>query len=146
MSRPLSFGARVESALQEAAGSNFAYLEQLRAKYRHGVVAKRLSPDEALNYTLSLTASANYPDLIPPVPEQADLYDQEHYTSPEHALLAMAEYTGLGYEALPALRAAWRRGVQDPSGPQPFYRASLLAEQLYDSIDGDLLPKVRISL
>ena len=50
----------------------------------------------------------------------------------------MAEYSGLGYEIIPALRAAWLRGVD--SADDPFARASDLAIMQYDSRDSDLLP------
>ena len=51
----------------------------------------------------------------------------------------MTEYAGLGYEALPVFRAAWKRGVTE--NEDPFARASDLAINLYDSKDADLLPK-----
>lgn len=65
----------------------------------------------------------------------------DEYGSPEHAIHAMAEYSSLGYEAIPALRGAWLRGVRD--GDIPFERAYTLATKLYDSKDADLLPKKR---
>lgn len=65
----------------------------------------------------------------------------DEYGSPEHAIHAMAEYSSLGYEAIPALRGAWLRGVRD--GDIPFERAYTLATKLYESKDADLLPKKR---
>ena len=65
----------------------------------------------------------------------------DEYGSPEHAIHAMAEYSSLGYEAVPALRGAWLRGVRD--GDIPFERAYTLATKLYESKDADLLPKKR---
>lgn len=65
----------------------------------------------------------------------------EEYGSPEHAIYSMAEYSGLGYEIIPALRGAWLRGVRD--GDTPFNRAYDLATKLYTSKDADLLPKKR---
>jgi hypothetical protein len=53
----------------------------------------------------------------------------------------MAEYSGLGYDVIPALRGAWLRGVRD--GEVPFNRAYELATKLYDSKDADLLPRKR---
>jgi hypothetical protein len=47
----------------------------------------------------------------------------------------------LGYEAIPALRGAWLRGVRD--GDIPFERAYALATKLYESKDADLLPRKR---
>jgi len=68
-----------------------------------------------------------------------DLLTEEDYSSPEEAILAMAEYSGFGYEAEHAVRAAWLRGVRN--GDSPFKRASLLASLGYESLDADLLPK-----
>ena len=65
------------------------------------------------------------------------------YGSPEHAIYSMAEYSGLGYEVIPALRGAWLRGVRD--GDVPFNRAYELATKLYESKDADLLPKKKKS-
>jgi starvation-inducible DNA-binding protein len=69
------------------------------------------------------------------------LKSADEYGSPEHAIYSMAEYSGLGYEAIPALRGAWLRGVRD--GDVPFERAYTLATKLYESKDADLLPKKR---
>jgi hypothetical protein len=68
-----------------------------------------------------------------------DLKSELDYESPEHALIAFAELSGQGYEIIPALRAAWLRGVRD--NESPFERAMVLASALYDSKDADLLPK-----
>ena len=67
-----------------------------------------------------------------------DLLAEEDYSSPEEAILAMAEYSGFGYEAEHAVRASWLRAVRN--GENPFKRASLLASLGYESLDGDLLP------
>jgi hypothetical protein len=67
-----------------------------------------------------------------------ELKDESEYENPEEALLAFAEYSGLGYESIPTFRAAWRRGVN--AGESPFDRAANLAIDLYDSEDADLLP------
>jgi hypothetical protein len=67
-----------------------------------------------------------------------DLLAEEDYSSPEEAILAMAEYSGFGYEAEHAVRASWLRGVRN--GENPFKRASLLASLGYESLDADLLP------
>ena len=69
------------------------------------------------------------------------LKSADEYGSPEHAIYSMAEYSGLGYEAIPALRGAWLRAVRD--GEIPFERAYTLATKLYESKDADLLPKKR---
>ena len=67
------------------------------------------------------------------------LKSADEYGSPEHAMFSMAEYSGLGYEVIPALRGAWLRGVRD--GDVPFQRAYELATKLYNSQDADLLPR-----
>ena len=70
---------------------------------------------------------------------QVALKSADEYGSPEHAIFSMAEYSGMGYEVIPALRGAWLRGVRD--GDIPFERAYELATKLYTSKDADLLPK-----
>ena len=72
---------------------------------------------------------------------QVALKSADEYGSPEHAIYSMAEYSGMGYEVIPALRGAWLRGVRD--GDVPFERAYELATKLYTSKDADLLPKKR---
>jgi starvation-inducible DNA-binding protein len=72
---------------------------------------------------------------------QVALKSADEYGSPEHAIFSMAEYSGLGYDVIPALRGAWLRGVRD--GDVPFNRAYELATKLYGSKDADLLPKKR---
>lgn len=68
-----------------------------------------------------------------------ELLDEIEYATSEHAIVAMAEYSGLGYEIVPALKSAWIRGVE--SDEDPFSRAKELAVDLYDSRDADLLPR-----
>lgn len=83
----------------------------------------------------SIVASANeYDDVL-----TVTLKNEEDYLTKEHALLALAEYSGLGYEIIPALRTSWLRAVA--SGENPFERATILASALYESKDADLLPK-----
>ena len=68
-----------------------------------------------------------------------ELGDESDYESTEDAILALTEYSGLGYEAEFAFRASWLRAVKN--GENPFHRASLLAELGHRSLDADLLPK-----
>jgi hypothetical protein len=63
----------------------------------------------------------------------------EEYESPEEAIFALTEYSGLGYELEPAVRASWLRGVRN--GENPFKRASMFVTMTHDSLDADLLPK-----
>jgi hypothetical protein len=82
----------------------------------------------------SIVASADFMDDL-----TIALKVEHEYESPEHAIIAMAELSGQGYEMIPALRAAWLRGVKN--NESPFDRAVVLASALYDSQDADLLPK-----
>jgi hypothetical protein len=139
MRRPLSFSPEIESVLREYAYSE-ENLADLRAAYRHGVFANKLTPREAVMYALNLTASAGPLTIKPqPVPEEVELMNKEDYASPEHAIFSLSELSGMGHEIIPALRAAWKRGVDNP-GIDPFYRAASLAINQYDSQDADLLP------
>lgn len=67
------------------------------------------------------------------------LKDEDEYASPEEAIFSLTEFSGLGYEAEPAIRAAWIRGVN--AGESPYQRALNVAEYAYESRDADLLPK-----
>lgn len=67
------------------------------------------------------------------------ILSEDEYQSPEHAIVAMAEYSGLGYEVIPALKATWLRAVNDRE--DPFERTLTLATTLYNSPDADLLPR-----
>jgi starvation-inducible DNA-binding protein len=70
------------------------------------------------------------------------LKDEKEYESTEDALIAMAEYSGLSYQVIPALAAAWSRGVKD--NENPFERAKNLSVSLYNSKDADLLPRRKV--
>lgn len=67
------------------------------------------------------------------------LLPETEYTSKEQAIFALAEYSGVGYEIIPALSAAWTRG--ELANESPFDRAKELAISLHDSRDAELLPK-----
>lgn len=68
-----------------------------------------------------------------------EILDEKEYESPEHAVVSLVEYSGIGYEALPAFKAAWLRAVKDEESP--FERVKELAISLYESKDADLLPR-----
>lgn len=70
------------------------------------------------------------------------LKNEKEYSSPDEALVAMAEYSGLSYAVIPALKAAWTRGVKD--NENPFERAKNLSVSLYNSKDADLLPRRKV--
>lgn len=82
------------------------------------------SSGEARNYSSELTVS---------------LLTEDEYESQEELVFALAEMSGLGYETIPAIRAAWVRAANN--NENPFERAAVLASALYDSQDADLLPK-----
>jgi hypothetical protein len=65
--------------------------------------------------------------------------DEDDYETSEQAIHTLAELSGLGYEIIPAIRAAWMRGIQN--NENPYERAAVLASALYNSPDADLLPK-----
>lgn len=67
------------------------------------------------------------------------LKPETEYANVDEAILAFAEYSGLGYESMPAFKAAWTRAVRQ--GENPFRRAKNLSISLYESKDADLLPR-----
>lgn len=67
-----------------------------------------------------------------------EVNESGEYESPEEAILALTELSGLGYEAEHAIRASWMRAVRN--NENPFKRAFGLAKMTYDSVDSDLLP------
>lgn len=77
-------------------------------------------------------------DLLPELMVFVRSHDE--YTSPEDAILDMVEFSGLGYEVEPAIKAAWMRATND--GSDPFSRSYSVAELGYNSPDADLLPRV----
>jgi len=68
------------------------------------------------------------------------LKNSDEYDSPDNAIVALAEFSGHGYEIIPALRAAWSRAVN--AGDSGYSRAYELATKLYSSSDSDLLPRI----
>lgn len=94
-----------------------------------------LLPNAHPKSTASITAAAAAADEL-----YIELREQHEYDSTEHALTEFAEYSGLGYEIIPSLRAAWKRGVEN--NENGFDRARELATMTYDSVDSDLLPNV----
>jgi len=83
--------------------------------------------------TSAVTAAAHIQDSLTVV-----LREEKEYNSSEDAIVALAEYSDLSYDVIPALRAAWRRA--DAANENPFERAKELAINLYSSRDCDLLP------
>ncbi len=64
--------------------------------------------------------------------------DSVDFSKPESAILAATEYSGLGYGAEPAFRAAWIRATSNNADPGA--RIFDLARNTYSSADADLLP------
>jgi hypothetical protein len=88
----------------------------------------------------SITASAiDYDGYIEDQLE-VTIPEKEDYTSKEHVIHCMAEFSGLGYEVIPSLRAAWKRAEQDEE--DPYDRVLSLATETYRSKDYDLLPRL----
>ena len=85
--------------------------------------------DTSQGLTASIAASRDLAISIKP---------EHEYSSPEDAIYSLAEYSGLGYEVVPALRAVWKRAINEFE--PPFDRAVKLATDLYQSKDADLLP------
>ncbi len=83
--------------------------------------------------TSTITAAAHIQDSLTVV-----LKEENEYNSSEDAIVALAEYSDLSYDIIPALRASWRRA--DTANENPFERAKELAINLYSSRDCDLLP------
>jgi len=68
-----------------------------------------------------------------------ELPDESNFESAEDAVLALTEYSGLGYEAEPAFKASWLRALRQ--GEDPYLRAKSLSVMGYGGLDADLLPK-----
>lgn len=68
------------------------------------------------------------------------LKSENEYASPEEAILALTEFSGLGYEVEGAVRASWMRAVNEGTG-SPFNRAKVFATMKHESGDSDLLPE-----
>jgi hypothetical protein len=120
-----------------------AYLRLLRAgrpanpNYKQDNDLLPKSHPKSSNAATAITASAVAEDEL-----LISLRDETDYASSEDAIVAFAEFSGLGYEVIPAIKAAWLRGVRDDENP--FNRAKELSIMLYDSRDSDLLPVKKI--
>jgi hypothetical protein len=95
-------------------------------------------PKSSKKNASSLTAAGLLVAKTVETMSSVEILPYEEYASDEHAIFSLAEYSDLGYEVIPAIRAAWLRGQRN--GEEPFERAALLASALYDSPDADLLP------
>lgn len=134
--RPLMFSVEVESFLHKTADEKNLDPLDLRARYRYAVTASGFSPKQAAQFVVSDGYTPIYD--LPEVPSFTTILSEDEYSSPEHALFSLAEYSGLGHEIVPALRATWLRAVQE--GDDPFSRVTALAVDTYHAPDADLLP------
>lgn len=107
-------------------------------KCRFAVIPEGVVNDDAVVAYDRAKLKMDVDDLYYEQELSISLKDEDEYSSPEEAILALTEYLGLGYEAEPAVRAAWIRGVY--AGESPYQRAKDMAEYGYDSKDFDLLP------
>lgn len=89
--------------------------------------------------TLTASMAAELDDNYIESQLYVELPSEDDYESAEDVIFSLAEYSGEGYEIIPALRAAWMRGVE--SSEDPYNRTFTLATKLYSSRDADLLPK-----
>ena len=134
--RDFSFSKDVEVRLLDLSYSNKVEYNTLRSRYRHAIVASGMTTHDALNYIASPVYKE--PFGLPDVPDEVAPLDESEYVSAEHAITMLAEYSGLGYDVIPALRGAWIRAVQNKE--DPYKRALDLAYNTYNSPDADLLP------
>jgi len=65
------------------------------------------------------------------------------YSTVRDAIVAITEFSGLGYEAEDAFKAAWIRAVYE--GTNPFNRAMVLAVSGAESPDAELLPNYTLN-
>lgn len=96
-------------------------------------------PKSAKRNAESLSESSRAVQLAASNSLVASITSADSFQTPEHAIFALAEYSGLGYDLIPAVRAVWNRA--ESSGEVPFERAFDFVTNLYSSSDSDLLPK-----
>ena len=159
LSRRVVFSAAIESELAAlAADRSDTTLDVLRIVYRRGAcssVPSCRSEDgmkrvHAFLHLLSHGKPANpvytadndllSQEVDPESELTVSLPDENTFASAEQAILAVTEYMGLGYEAEPAVRAAWIRGVKE--GDASYHRVFRMAQYTLESSDADLLPKI----
>lgn len=103
-----------------------------RARYRHDF--------DLLPPSHPLVASGKVDRTTPRSALSVQHIPEAETSSPEHAIFNLAEISGKGYEIIPALRAAWKRGTTNHDFGTPYERAYRLATD-ETSPDIDLLPK-----
>lgn len=108
-------------------------------KCRFAVIPDNLISPEAIAQYDKAELKQDVDDMYYEQELSVTLKDVEEYESIEDAITSLAEFSGLGYEVIPALRATWLRAVKDEE--EPYSRARDMAEYTYDSRDADLLPR-----
>ena len=68
-----------------------------------------------------------------------EIPEENTFESADDAVLALTEYSGLGYDAEPAFKASWLRAIRNSE--DPYLRAKALSVMGYSSLDADLLPR-----
>lgn len=108
-------------------------------KCRFAVIPEGVVSDDAVTLYDRDNVKNDVEDLYYASELTVFLKDEDEYSSPEEAILALTEYLGLGYEAEPAVRAVWLRALNVDESP--YQRALSMAEYPLESNDVDLLPK-----
>jgi hypothetical protein len=137
-----SIGVKCANCVFYRGGSECAIIAlpvEPEGKCRFAVIPEGVVNDDAVIAYDRANLKQDIDDLYYEQELSVSLKDEDEYSSPEEAILALTEYLGFGYEAEPAVRAAWLRGVN--AGESPYSRARNMAEYAHDSIDADLLPK-----
>lgn len=136
-----SIGVKCANCVFYRGGSECAIISlpvDPEGKCRFAVIPEGVVSDDAVVLYDRDNLEQDVDDLYYAQELSVSLRDESEYSSPEEAILALTEYLGLGYEAEPAVRAAWIRGVN--SGESPYQRAKSMAEYASESKDSDLLP------
>jgi hypothetical protein len=136
-----SIGVKCANCVFYRGGSECAIISlpvEPEGKCRFAVIPEGVVNDDAVILYDRDNLEQDIDDLYYASELSISLKDVDEYSSPEEAILALTEYLGLGYEAEPAIRAAWLRGVND--GESPYHRALSVAEYASESKDSDLLP------
>jgi hypothetical protein len=136
-----SIGVKCANCVFYRGGSECAIISlpvEPEGKCRFAVIPEGVVNDDAVILYDRDNLEQDIDDLYYASELSISLKDADEYSSPEEAILALTEYLGLGYEAEPAIRAAWLRGVND--GESPYHRALSVAEYASESKDSDLLP------
>ena len=138
-----SIGVKCANCVFYRGGSECAIIElpvEPEGKCRFAVIPEGVVNDDAVTLYDRNNLEQDVDDLYYADELSVVLGDESDYESPEQFVLACTEFMGLGYEAEPAVRAAWLRAVD--AGESPYSRLKSMAEYAFESSDADLLPKI----